>query len=105
MLPRSRPVRNLKRLVESKLQQGIGLVGLLSGSIQPAQRFQYIYHRLIRVIDAYSFLMFTKSSMDNAHVEENLRSIRNGVEFSQRFFEFIVIVPGQGRHPRLYFLG
>lgn len=48
--------------------------------------------------------MFTKSGMNNTHVEKNLGSVCDVVEFFQRILKFIVVVSAQGRYPRLYFL-
>ena len=42
--------------------------------------------------------------MYNTHVEQNLRRIRNTIEFLQCLLELIVVVSAQGRDPRFYFL-
>lgn len=42
--------------------------------------------------------------MDDTHVEQNLGRIGNLFKVSQRFVEFIVVVPREGGDPRLYFL-
>jgi hypothetical protein len=48
--------------------------------------------------------MFAESSVDHAHVEEDLACVANLVELVQSVVEFIVVVPRKGGNPSLDFL-
>lgn len=52
----------------------------------------------------YSFLVLAKCGMDDTHIEEDFRCIRNVLEVFQCIVEFVVVIPPQGGDPGFYFL-
>jgi hypothetical protein len=49
-------------------------------------------------------LVLAESSMDDAHVEEDLAGVGDLVKLSQSIFELVVVVATKGRNPGLDFL-
>lgn len=79
---------------------GIDLIGSPFDSIRPNTLVQVVSPRGT----TYGLLVFSQCRVDDAHVEEDLASLRDLVELAEGIVEFIVVVAGEGCDPGLDFL-
>ena len=52
----------------------------------------------------YGLLVFAERGVDDAHVEQDLGRVGDGLEFPERIVKLIVVVTAEGRDPCLDFL-
>lgn len=52
----------------------------------------------------YGLLVLTERGVDDAHVEQDLGGVGNGLKLPKRIVELIVVVAAEGRDPCLDFL-